>query len=112
MFDDVLFVGFALLLTKAQILIPNSSVWLVHQEGFVEVRFLAHGPCGKFVLVFFAYCLHGLLSISFSSCVVNTDVNNLGEQCRVFCFLTFFTFYVNYFLKGLLLFLSSYSLPC
>jgi hypothetical protein len=71
-----LFVGFALLLTIAQILIPNSSVWLVHQEGFVEVLFLAHGPCGKFV-----FSLHGLLSISFSSCVVNTDVNNLGEQC-------------------------------
>jgi hypothetical protein len=55
MCDDVLFVGFALLLTIAQILIPNSSGWLVHQEGFVEVLFLAHSPCGKFVLVFFAY---------------------------------------------------------
>ncbi len=81
MCDDVLFVGFALLLTIAQILIPNSSGWLVHQEGFVEVLFLAHSPCGKFVLVFFAYWLHELLSISFSSCLVNTDGNNLGEQC-------------------------------
>jgi hypothetical protein len=25
--------------------------------------------------------LHGLLYISLSSCLVNTDVNNLGEQC-------------------------------
>jgi hypothetical protein len=56
MCDDVLFVGFALLLPIARIWIPNFGL-LVHQEGFVEVLFLAHGPCGQFVLVFFAYYL-------------------------------------------------------
>ncbi len=56
MCDDVLFVGFALLLTIDRILIPNSSGWLVPSRGFVEVLFLAHGPCGKFVLACMGCC--------------------------------------------------------